>query len=75
MMLRQVGISMTIYQMLSYISAAKAMGIYYLSAMTIKDLCYLRLSYMIKRGQLTFSDKVANAVYTHQTSNTESHTE
>lgn len=49
-----------------YISAAKAMGIYYLSAMTIKDLCYLRLSYMIKRGQLTFSDKVANAVYTHQ---------
>ena len=49
-----------------YISAAKPMGIYYLSACSIKDLCYLRLSYMIKRGQLTFDDRVANETYTHQ---------
>lgn len=49
-----------------YISAAKPLGIYYLSAMTMKDLCYLRLCYMIKRGQLTFDDAVANATYTHQ---------
>ena len=34
--------------------------------MSMKDLCYLRLSYMIKRGQLTFDDKVAEATYTHQ---------
>lgn len=49
-----------------YISAAKPMGIYYLSAASIKDLCYLRLTYMIKRRQLTFADNVADAVYTHQ---------
>lgn len=49
-----------------YISASKPRGIYYLSAMSIKDLCYLRLCYMIKRGQLTFEDRVANATYTHQ---------
>lgn len=49
-----------------YISAAKPIGIYYLSAVTVKDLCYLRLCYMIKRGQLTFDDKVASSTYTHQ---------
>ncbi len=49
-----------------YISAAKPIGIYYLSAVTLKDLCYLRLCYMIKRGQLTFDDKVAGSTYTHQ---------
>lgn len=49
-----------------YISAAKPIGIYYLSAVTLKDLCYLRLCYMIKRGQLTFDDKVASSTYTHQ---------
>ena len=49
-----------------YISASKPRGIYYLSAMSVKDLCYLRLCYMIKRGQLTFEDSVANATYTHQ---------
>jgi hypothetical protein len=49
-----------------YISAAKPMGIYYLSAASMKDLCYLRLCYMIKRRQITFADDVANAIYTHQ---------
>ncbi len=49
-----------------YISSAKPMGIYYLSACTIKDLCYLRLCYMIKRHQITFADTVAESIYTHQ---------
>lgn len=49
-----------------YISAAKPMGIYFLSAATMKDLCYLRMMYMIRRRQLTFDDKVANSIYTHQ---------
>lgn len=42
------------------------MGMYALSAMSLKDLCYLRLCYMIKRSQLSFDDAVANAIYTHQ---------
>ena len=49
-----------------YISAAKPMGIYALSACSVKDLCYLRLCQMIKRGEFTISDNVAEKVYTHQ---------
>lgn len=49
-----------------YISASRPMGMYALSAMSLKDLCYLRLCYMIKRGQLSFDDAVANSIYTHQ---------
>lgn len=49
-----------------YISAAKPMGIYALSACSVKDLCYLRLCQMIKRGEFTMSDNVAEKVYTHQ---------
>lgn len=49
-----------------YISASRPLGMYQLSAVTMKDLCYLRLCYMIKRGELTFADDVANTIYTHQ---------
>lgn len=49
-----------------YISASRPLGMYALSAMSLKDLCYLRLCYMIKRGQLSFDDSVANTIYTHQ---------
>lgn len=49
-----------------YISASRPMGMYALSAMSLKDLCYLRLCYMIKRSQLSFDDAVADSVYTHQ---------
>lgn len=49
-----------------YISASRAIGMYALTGMTLKDICYMRLCYMIKRGQLTFSDVVANSTYTHQ---------
>ena len=49
-----------------YISAAKPMGIYALSACSVKDLCYLRLCQMIKRGEFTINDNVAEKVYTHQ---------
>ena len=49
-----------------YISISHPMGIYALSARSLKDLCYLRLAYMIKRGQLTFADNVASTTYTHQ---------
>lgn len=49
-----------------FLSAVKPVGIYYLTASTLKDLCYLRLANMICRGQLTFADSVAQATYTHQ---------
>lgn len=49
-----------------YISAVKPLGIYYLTACTLKDLCYLRLCSMIGRGEITFADEVAERVYTHQ---------
>lgn len=55
-----------IQEAIPYISASRPLGMYQLSAVTMKDLCYLRLCYMIKRGELTFADDVANTIYTHQ---------
>lgn len=49
-----------------YMSSAKPIGIYYPTAMTLKDLCYLRLSRMINAGELTMEDAVAEKTYTHQ---------
>lgn len=51
---------------IAYLSSTKPVGIYYLTAGTLKDLCYLRLVRMINRGQLTFADDVAQTTYTHQ---------
>ena len=50
----------------AYLSSVKPMGLYYLQAASLKDLCYLRLARMIGRGQLTFADSVAQKTYTHQ---------
>lgn len=55
-----------IQEAIPYISASRPLGMYQLSAVTMKDLCYLRLCYMIKRGELTFADDVASTIYTHQ---------
>ena len=49
-----------------YMSSAKPIGIYFPTAMTLKDLCYLRLCRMINSNQFTISDEVANMAYTHQ---------
>jgi hypothetical protein len=49
-----------------YMSSAKPIGIYYPTAMTLKDLCYLRLCRMINAGELTMEDAVAEKTYTHQ---------
>jgi len=49
-----------------FISSAKPTGIYYLTGVTMKDICYLRLTKMIGRGELTFKDDVAERIYTHQ---------
>lgn len=49
-----------------FLSATKPKGIYYLTAASLKDLCYLRLVKMIGNGHITFSDKVAESTYAHQ---------
>lgn len=49
-----------------YISLNKPFGLYPLTAMTVKDMCYLRLCKMIENGNLTFDDKLAVQTYTHQ---------
>lgn len=49
-----------------YLSGSKPLGLYSLQAPTMKDLCYLRLVRMIKRGQLTMDDKIADSNYTVQ---------
>lgn len=48
-----------------YISSKRPQGMYALGAMTTKDMCYLRLINMIRRGQLTFDNKLASSVYQH----------
>ncbi len=50
----------------AFLSSVRPVGNYALQAATMKDLCYLRLVNMIKRGQLTFSEEVAGKVYKHQ---------
>lgn len=49
-----------------YLSSMRPKGIYFLTAMTLKDLCYLRLTKMIENQDITFSDEVAKTTYTHQ---------
>lgn len=51
---------------IAFLSATKPQGIYYLTAMSLKDLCYLRLVRMINNGHITFEDKVAQSQYVHQ---------
>lgn len=49
-----------------YISNMKPMGMYGRMALRLKDECYLRLIEMMKRGELSMADEVANKVYEHQ---------
>lgn len=49
-----------------YISGKKPYGLYGRMAVRLKDECFLRLVEMIKRGDLTIDEKVANRVYEHQ---------
>jgi len=49
-----------------FVSAMKPKGIYYLTAQSLKDLCYLRLVKMINAGHITFEDMVAESTYSHQ---------
>ena len=48
-----------------YVSAQRPYGMYKYEAMTVKDMCYLRLCKMLKNGDLTFADNVSSSVYNH----------
>lgn len=50
----------------AFISISKPSGLYFLQAYNLKDLVYLRMCSMIRRGHLTMSEEVAQSVYTHQ---------
>lgn len=49
-----------------FISNMKPMGMYGRMALRLKDECYLRLVEMIKRGELSMADEVAQKAYEHQ---------
>lgn len=49
-----------------YLSSKKSFGMYENQAPTVKDMCYLRLTKMVNAGGISFTDKVANRLYTRQ---------
>lgn len=48
-----------------FISSQRPIGMYFMTVMTLKDECYLRLCELIKRGSLSMSDAVARKRYEH----------
>lgn len=51
---------------IGYKSIHKPMGMYCRMARYLKDECYLRLIEVMKRGELSMDDRVANKIYEHQ---------
>ena len=49
-----------------FFSYAHPMGVYGRMARQLKDECYMRLIEMIKRGDLSISEKVGTRIYEHQ---------
>lgn len=62
---RAVYINDYIPEAVPYISGKSPRGRYSRIASRLKDECYLRLVEMIKRGRISFADKIADAVYIH----------
>lgn len=48
-----------------FVSYRRAFGKYGRAFYNLKDECYERLVHVIRRGNLSFSDKIANGVYQH----------
>lgn len=49
-----------------YVSYRAPMGLYGRGAVKLKDECYMRLVEMIRRGELSMDDRVAEKIYEHQ---------
>lgn len=62
---RAVYINDYIPEAVPYISGKSPRGRYSRMASRLKDECYLRLVEMIKRGRISFADKIADAIYIH----------
>lgn len=49
-----------------FISYRHAMGLYWRMYFNLKDECYARVVEFVKRGMLSFDDKIAKSVYPHK---------
>lgn len=49
-----------------FISYSKTMGVYFRAFCTLKDECYDRVVYHVNEKGISFSDKVASKMYTHE---------
>ena len=63
--IRGIYINDYIPEAIPFISNMKPMGMYGRMALRLKDECYLRLVEMLKRGELSMDDTVANRTYEH----------
>lgn len=63
---RAVYINDYIEDAIPFISYRKAMGKYWRMYYNLKDECYARLVEIIKRGMLSFEDRIADSIYTHK---------
>ena len=64
--IRGIYINDYIEEAIPYISNSRPRGLYSRMALRLKDECYLRLSEMMKRGELSMSDDVSSRTYEHQ---------
>ena len=63
--IRGIYINDYIPEAIPFISNMRPMGMYGRMALRLKDECYLRLVEMIKRGEMSMDDYVANRAYEH----------
>ena len=49
-----------------FISYSKTIGVYFRAFSTLKDECYDRVVYHVNEKGISFSEKVANRIYTHE---------
>lgn len=49
-----------------YKSSRKPFGLYKDTALTLKDMCYLRLCQMVRDGNITFGESLSNSYYYHK---------
>ena len=63
---RAVYMSDYIYDAIPFISYRRTIGKYGRMYYNLKDECYARLVEMIKRGMISFEDKISNDIYSHK---------
>lgn len=51
---------------IAYKSSRKSFGLYKDTALTVKDMCYLRLCQMVRDGNISFDESLYNSYYNHK---------